>query len=143
MEHDELKCNFCNKTQTEVRKLIAGNQVYICDECIYLCFDILEKDNKEDNKSKKSKEIPSPKKIKSYIDKYIIGQDYAKLVLAVAVYNHYKRLDNPVIDDVEIDKSNILLIGPTGSGKCVGPNTEFDVKIPKELYDIIVKNRNM
>ena len=127
---DKLKCSFCGKTQDQVKKLIAGPEVYICDECVELCNEILdeeflgtkEKDNVEEGKntSENEKPIPKPHEIKAYLDQYIIGQDDAKKVLAVAVYNHYKRLKhnaNDGDDGVEIQKSNILLVGPTGSGK--------------------------
>ena len=127
---DKLKCSFCGKTQDQVKKLIAGPEVYICDECVELCNEILdeeflgtkEKDNVEEGKntSENEKPIPKPHEIKAYLDQYIIGQDDAKKVLAVAVYNHYKRLKhnaNDSDDGVEIQKSNILLVGPTGSGK--------------------------
>lgn len=126
---DKLKCSFCGKTQDQVKKLIAGPEVYICDECVELCNEILdeefldskEKENIEEGASDKKDEkpIPKPHEIKAYLDQYIIGQDDAKKVLAVAVYNHYKRLKHNAEDDegVEIQKSNILLVGPTGSGK--------------------------
>lgn len=126
---DKLKCSFCGKTQDQVKKLIAGPEVYICDECVELCNEILdeefldskEKENIEEGKDSKKDEkpIPKPHEIKAYLDQYIIGQDDAKKVLAVAVYNHYKRLKHNSEDDegVEIQKSNILLVGPTGSGK--------------------------
>lgn len=132
--HDDtrLKCSFCGKTQDQVKKLIAGPEVYICDECVELCNEILDeefldtkdKDSKEsnDNETKEElKDIPKPHEIKAYLDQYIIGQDDAKKVLSVAVYNHYKRLAHNAMsdskNDVEIYKSNILLVGPTGSGK--------------------------
>ena len=126
---DKLKCSFCGKTQDQVKKLIAGPEVYICDECVELCNEILdeefldskEKENIEQGASDKKDEkpIPKPHEIKAYLDQYIIGQDDAKKVLAVAVYNHYKRLKHNAQDEegVEIQKSNILLVGPTGSGK--------------------------
>jgi len=127
---DKLKCSFCGKTQDQVKKLIAGPEVYICDECVELCNEILEEEffeakDKDDSAkgSKAEKEeasIPKPHEIKEYLDKYIVGQDDAKKVLSVAVYNHYKRLKhnkNNDSDSVEIQKSNILLVGPTGSGK--------------------------
>ena len=127
---EKLKCSFCGKTQEQVKKLIAGPEVYICDECVELCNEILDEEffeNKEkevnsgDVTSKEpEKSIPKPHEIKEYLDKYIVGQDDAKKVLSVAVYNHYKRLkynnDNDN-DAIEIQKSNILLVGPTGSGK--------------------------
>ena len=127
---DKLKCSFCGKTQDQVKKLIAGPEVYICDECVELCNEILEEEffeakdkeaSAETGKEEKSeKTIPKPHEIKEYLDKYIVGQDDAKKVLSVAVYNHYKRLKhnkNNDADSVEIQKSNILLVGPTGSGK--------------------------
>lgn len=132
--HDDtrLKCSFCGKTQDQVKKLIAGPEVYICDECVELCNEILDeefldtkdkesKENVEGETKDELKDIPKPHEIKAYLDQYIIGQDDAKKVLSVAVYNHYKRLaHNAASDsknDVEIYKSNILLVGPTGSGK--------------------------
>ncbi|MBE6098406.1 ATP-dependent Clp protease ATP-binding subunit ClpX [Schwartzia succinivorans] len=113
----ELKCSFCGKTQEQVRKLIAGPQVYICDECIELCREILE-DEFEDEKEYGLKDIPKPKDICRILDEYVIGQDAAKKALSVAVYNHYKRINAAQHkDDVELTKSNILMLGPTGSGK--------------------------
>ncbi len=113
-----LYCSFCGKSQHEVKKLIAGPNVFICDECIGLCTDIINEEQKTEVKAESDK-IPAPRKIKSVLDDYVIGQEQAKKVLAVSVYNHYKRLMS--LDagnrDVEISKSNILLIGPTGSGK--------------------------
>jgi len=115
-ENDNLFCSFCGKNQSEVRKLIAGPAVYICDECIQLCSEIIEEESEKDSKG--SEQIMVPKEIKGKLDGYVIEQEAAKKVLSVAVYNHYKRLD-PTINtgDVEIQKSNILLIGPTGCGK--------------------------
>src|SRR5574344_1344982 len=129
-DDSRLKCSFCGKTQDQVKKLIAGPEVYICDECVELCNEILDEEffdqkDKEgaadgENPEKAEKPIPKPHEIKEYLDQYIVGQDDAKKVLSVAVYNHYKRLkhnkDNKK-DSVEIQKSNILLVGPTGSGK--------------------------
>lgn len=118
-----LHCSFCGKGQREVKKLIAGPNVYICDECIQLCNDIIAEEVEKEDLLEPSKKIPKPKDIKHILDEYIIGQEQAKKTLAVAVHNHYKRIDNkgkksPVGDDaVELTKSNILLIGPTGSGK--------------------------
>ena len=113
-----LVCSFCNRTQEEVRKLIAGPNVYICDECIDLCNDIIAEEVDQDEAVVSTSSIPAPKEIKSFLDQYVIGQDYAKKVLAVAVHNHYKRIEQkPAAGDVEIQKSNILLIGPTGTGK--------------------------
>ena len=110
----KISCSFCGKSQEEVKKLIAGPNVYICNECVVLCKDILIEDDKID--TKKSFEIPKPSEIFNYLDDHIIGQDHAKKILSVSVYNHYKRVQNPS-KDVEISKSNILLIGPTGCGK--------------------------
>lgn len=111
-----LFCSFCSKSQNEVKKLIAGPDVFICDECTKLCSEILaEKPESKDTAVDET--IPSPRKIKEFLDQYIIGQDDAKMVFGVAVHNHYLRLDNPIVDGVELEKSNILLMGPTGSGK--------------------------
>ena len=129
--NDRLKCSFCGKTQDQVKKLIAGPDVFICDECVELCNEILDeeffeaKENKGEKQDKASeqveeKAIPKPHEIKAYLDEHIVGQDDAKKVLSVAVYNHYKRLKHNKQENtngVEIQKSNILLVGPTGSGK--------------------------
>ena len=113
-----LYCSFCGKSQDEVRKLIAGPSVYVCDECVELCNDIIRDELAEDEKSLGGNSLPKPKEIKYELDQYVIGQEKAKKILAVAVYNHYKRLrSNSKKSDVELAKSNILLIGPTGSGK--------------------------
>lgn len=112
-----LYCSFCGKSQHEVRKLIAGPSVYVCDECVELCNDII-RDELQDDSSSFGGELPKPKEIKAELDEYVIGQESAKKILAVAVYNHYKRLrSKSKKDGVELAKSNILLIGPTGSGK--------------------------
>ena len=130
-KHDDsrLKCSFCGKSQDQVKKLIAGPEVYICDECVELCNQILDeeffenkdKENGAEDSKAEEKPIPKPHEIKAYLDEYIVGQDDAKKVLSVAVYNHYKRLKHnktaDLKDNVEIQKSNILLVGPTGSGK--------------------------
>ncbi len=110
----KISCSFCGKSQEEVKKLIAGPNVYICNECVVLCKDILVEDDKIDTKQKF--EIPKPSDIFNYLNDHIIGQDQAKKILSVSVYNHYKRVQNPS-KDIEISKSNILLIGPTGCGK--------------------------
>ena len=117
-DNQTLCCSFCGKSQKEVKKLIAGPTVYICDECIGLCNDIIaEEIDREEAKDTKLR-IPRPSEIKSILDEYVIGQERAKKVLAVAVHNHYKRIESKVaMDDVELQKSNILLLGPTGSGK--------------------------
>ena len=113
----QLKCSFCGKNQDQVKRLIAGPGVYICDECIDLCSDIIQ-DEFEDNVELDTTALPKPREIKSYLDQYVIGQDRAKKALSVAVYNHYKRVKaNMIDDDIELQKSNILLLGPTGSGK--------------------------
>ena len=115
-EKDSLFCSFCGKSQKEVKKLIAGPTVFVCDECVELCMDIIKEDTKN-NKIKIKQDIPKPREINSILNDYVIGQEHAKKTLSVAVYNHYKRLANIAASDVEISKSNILLIGPTGTGK--------------------------
>jgi ATP-dependent Clp protease ATP-binding subunit ClpX len=116
---DVLRCSFCNKSQRDVKKLIAGPTVYICDECVDICLDIIAEDRVLETQTPETK-LPKPKEIKEFLDGYVIGQEQAKKKLAVAVYNHYKRIDylekNRKLD-VELQKSNILLIGPTGTGK--------------------------
>ena len=114
-----LYCSFCGKSQHEVKKLIAGPSVFICDECISLCNDIIRDEISEDSAAQTSQELPAPKDINSVLDQFVIGQEMAKRILSVAVYNHYKRLRHKSgkADDIELAKSNILLIGPTGSGK--------------------------
>ncbi len=113
-----LYCSFCGKSQHEVRKLIAGPSVFVCDECVELCNDIIREEVQEQNASADGSELPTPQEISEILNEYVIGQERAKKVLSVAVYNHYKRLENgQKKDDVELSKSNILLIGPTGCGK--------------------------
>ncbi|TCN24537.1 ATP-dependent protease ATP-binding subunit ClpX [Mesobacillus foraminis] len=116
-EKGQLKCSFCGKTQDQVRKLVAGPGVYICDECIELCTEIVEEELGTEEEVE-FKDVPKPREIRDILDEYVIGQEQAKKNLSVAVYNHYKRINsNSKIDDVELAKSNIVMIGPTGSGK--------------------------
>src|ERR1700750_1395683 len=112
-----LRCSFCNKSQREVKKLIAGPTVFICDECVDICLDIIAEHRMLEQQQKTTR--PKPKEIKALLDEYVIGQEQAKKKLAVAVYNHYKRIDfaEKSHGDVELQKSNILLVGPTGTGK--------------------------
>ncbi|MDY6991848.1 MAG: ATP-dependent Clp protease ATP-binding subunit ClpX [Pseudomonadota bacterium] len=113
-----LYCSFCGKSQHEVRKLIAGPSVFICDECVELCNDIIREEIQENTSPNHQRHLPTPHEITRHLDEYVIGQDYAKKILSVAVYNHYKRMETQLKkSDVEIAKSNVLLIGPTGSGK--------------------------
>jgi len=113
----QLKCSFCGKLQEQVKKLVAGPGVYICDECIELCNEIIEEELSEDI-DVELRDVPKPKEIKDILDQYVIGQDLAKKTMAVAVYNHYKRVNfTSKTDDVELQKSNIVMLGPTGSGK--------------------------
>jgi len=118
LDEKKLKCSFCGKPQDQVKRLIAGPGVYICDECIELCSEIITEEL-EYEQDYETGDLPKPKEIKEYLDQYVVGQDDAKKALAVAVYNHYKRINAPKSrrDDVELQKSNILLLGPTGSGK--------------------------
>ena len=132
----DLNCSFCGKGQDEVQRLIAGPDVYICNECIALCDDILKNDNRKEELD--SSDIPLPQEIKAALDDYVVGQDDAKKILSVAVYNHYKRIKYHarVKDDVELDKSNILLIGPTGSGKTLLAQTLARIlKVPFAIAD--------
>ena len=133
-----LSCSFCGKSQKEVKKLIAGPTVYICDECISLCNDIIAEEVDRDEKVPALESVPKPKQLRAILDEYVVGQDYAKKVLSVAVYNHYKRIDyrGGKRNDVELAKSNVLLVGPTGSGKTLLAQTLARVlKVPFTIVD--------
>ncbi len=132
----ELVCSFCGKSQDEVKKLIAGPSVYICDECVSLCNEIIQEEYEQEKKTKQRDYLPKPREIKKSLDQYVIEQERAKRVLSVAVHNHYQRIGaNYESDDVEIDKSNILLIGPTGSGKTLLAQTLARVaRITESLF---------
>ena len=133
----ELRCSFCGKSQRDVKKLVAGRSAYICDECIRLCFDIVEEDHAPKPGSKEFlAHIPTPREMKAFLDEYVIGQDQAKRNLAVAVHNHYKRIMTITSGDVEIQKSNILLVGTTGSGKTLLAQTLAKMlKVPFTIVD--------
>lgn len=135
---ENLFCSFCGKSQNEVRKLIAGPTVYICDECIDLCNDIIA-DQLNDLESPQTEDfrLLKPAQIKSLLDEYIIGQDFAKKIMAVSVHNHYKRIESQVeMDDVELQKSNILVLGPTGSGKTLLAKTLARIlRVPFAIAD--------
>ncbi len=135
-EKNQLKCSFCGKTQEQVKKLVAGPGVYICDECIELCNEIIEEELSEDL-GLEIGDIPKPKEIRTILDQYVIGQEQAKKSLAVAVYNHYKRINMGMkIDDVELQKSNIIMLGPTGSGKTLLASTLAKVlNVPFAIAD--------
>lgn len=123
--HNMLKCSFCGKPQTQVKKLIAGTHAYICNECVGLCNDIIGQEFEKSDSRNHVNELPTPEDIHAFLDEYIIGQDMAKRTISVAVYNHYKRIGPKATrdDDVELQKSNVLLVGPTGSGKTLMAQT--------------------
>jgi ATP-dependent Clp protease ATP-binding subunit ClpX len=134
-EDKELKCSFCGKSQEQVRRLIAGPNVYICDECIELCQEIIEEEFDE-NMDFDMNELPKPSEINEILDDYVIKQDRAKRSLAVAVYNHYKRINRKTNNDIELQKSNILMLGPTGSGKTLLAQTLARIlKVPFAIAD--------
>ncbi len=135
-ENGELKCSFCGKSQEQVRKLVAGPGVYICDECIELCNEIVEEELNEEIDFNVSN-VPKPKEIKNILDEYVIGQERAKKSLSVAVYNHYKRVNSDMkIDEVELEKSNILMVGPTGCGKTLLARTLANIlDVPFAITD--------
>ena len=137
-DNSNLSCSFCGKSQKEVKKLIAGPTVYICDECIALCNDIIAEEVDRDEKVPALDSVPKPKELRAILDEYVIGQDRAKMVLSVAVYNHYKRIDyrGAKRNDIELSKSNVLLVGPTGSGKTLLAQTLARVlKVPFTIVD--------
>jgi ATP-dependent Clp protease ATP-binding subunit ClpX len=122
-DENSLKCSFCGKGHAEVKKLIAGPTVYICNECVELCNEIIADSLQEEVKGPAYPKLPAPKEIHQFLNDYIIGQERAKKILSVAVHNHYKRIYNPVESDIELQKSNILLLGPTGTGKTLFAQT--------------------
>ena len=138
MPNKNVKCSFCGKPQDNVKKIIAGpDGVYICDECIKICDSILAEYDESDNGEYEGIKLPTPAQIKEKLDDYVIGQDEAKKTLSVAVYNHYKRINNlDYVDDVEIQKSNILLLGPTGCGKTLLASTLAKIlQVPFAIAD--------
>jgi len=144
VEAKNTRCSFCGKPQSMVERMVAGNGAYICDECIRLCMSIIDEDyvpgySAQPSRGKRAlqeEKLPKPREIRAVLDEYIIGQDRAKVSLAVAVYNHYKRIFHGGIEDVELQKSNILLIGPTGSGKTLFAQTMAKMlRVPFAIAD--------
>lgn len=134
-EEKNLSCNFCGKNREDVEKLIAGPNVYICDECIKISYNIVKEDLELDNSNLDLDDISKPHEIKNFLDEYVIGQDSAKEIISVSAYNHYKRVSNK-IKDIELDKSNILVLGPTGSGKTLMAKTlAKKLKVPFAMAD--------
>jgi ATP-dependent Clp protease ATP-binding subunit ClpX len=136
-EKKQLKCSFCGKSQEQVKRLVAGPGVYICDECIELCSEIIEEEFEDTRVDSELNDIPKPKDIKAVLDQYVISQELAKKTLAVAVYNHYKRINSDVrSDDVELQKSNIIMLGPTGCGKTLLAQTLANIlNVPFAIAD--------
>ena len=137
-EKKEVRCSFCGRTQDEVKRLIAGPNAYICNECVDICADLVreeEEDEAAEGRFQLDGKLPKPAEMKAALDEYVIGQDRAKIALCVAVYNHYKRILHPDAD-VEIQKSNILMIGPTGSGKThLAQTLARSMKVPFAIAD--------
>ena len=133
-DKNNLTCSFCGKHRNEVNKLVAGPDVYICNECIELSYKIIDDDFTDEDLELDN--VADPKEIREYLDKFIIGQDFAKKVLSVSAYNHYKRIESPVVDDVEIEKSNVLMLGPSGVGKTLLAKTlSKKLKVPFTIAD--------
>ena len=132
-----LRCSFCGKSQEEVEKIIAGPSVYICNECVKLCNDIIEEERQKEKPEKSSATLLKPKQIKQILDMYVIGQDYAKRILSVAVYNHYKKIYTPPADkEIEFQKSNVMILGPSGTGKTLLAQTLAKIlKVPFAMAD--------
>ena len=139
-KEETTSCSFCGKDSKEVNKLIKGAYVYICDECVHLCQEILDNGKKDSNTTKRSNsKIPSAIELKSYVDEYIVGQHKAKKILTVSIVNHYKRVNNPIIDGIELEKENVMVIGPSGTGKTAIVKTiSKKLRIPFVICDSTV-----